>query len=984
VVKKKSKSKNIEKKKEKIEKPSKKKFLDYNYKLILNNDTLKYIIPVILVFLVLFISYDIRSGPITLDGLDKRIEANTYSQIQNMITQNIDQQYPDLNQVYKQELIQKEYQKVLDTGEYELNNQSIIVSDIVTQNSQNVKNQFKAENGQTYLNAIDPYYFLGISTNYYKNGHLGDTTIIDKNGKEIPFISYRLAPIGSKTSDNEEFHVWLESKLFKLNNIDDSSSIGEKTKAIFLIPVIFSMLSGVLIFFILRLFSNDLVAFLGSLLLVSIGTFVSRTVAGFVDTDAYNVFFPLLIVLVLLYSYLSKDLIKSSFFAVLAGLFQAMFLWAWGSGWFLFVFVFGALIGYTGYILTIAFLNRKLEKNIISSLKNELYTLVSFVVSSAIFSYMINGTNIFYSSYEGIFGSISRIAGISQTNIWPNVLSSVAELNPASFTQVISSVGGKIVFFIALMGILFLTLDFKIKNESLRLYIKALIVVSIIWFYLFIYKNFLIKLTANSSLLFLFLLFLPVGVGLIVSLFEKNTSEKIFLTILISIWVSGTIYMSLNGVRFILLLAPAFAISFGLGLYYIAKYINSSIQSEFKISSSGIKSQVGGYVVVLILFLVLFLPIYSNAQNISNNTLPNFDDAWYSSMYKIRDNSSENAIITSWWDFGHFFATVAQRGVTFDGGTQATPRSHWVGRLLMENDEEKSQDILKMLVCGGNEAHNTMLSYTNGSNADAVKINKIIYETLGKNSIETREILRNNKYYEYTDEQIDKIMSYLSCEAPPENFLITSADMVGKAGVWAHWGSWDFTKKYVYDNYKKLSVEQIAQDIDENKTLIQSYIDQLNEIDTRSSAEDIKREDLVNQWFAPYPSYIPIQGKYQYQCKPQNTSLICQNGIIINTKTFKLTTAPNLQGKVSFSRLLFPGQNNTLVQVPQEENGNVDVLLIPNKNSYSVMLMQYPLGGSLFTKLFYLNGYGTSKFDKFNDVTTATGQRVITWKTKWD
>ena len=45
--------------------------------------------------------------------------------------------------------------------------------------------------------------------------------------------------------------------------------------------------------------------------------------------------------------------------------------------------------------------------------------------------------------------------------------------------------------------------------------------------------------------------------------------------------------------------------------------------------------------------------------------------------------------------------------------------------------------------------------------------------------------------------------------------------------------------------------------------------------------------------------------------------------------------------------------------------------------------MDPALTGSMFTRLFYFDGAGLDKFEKFNDVTDVTGQRIITWKVKW-
>ncbi|MCA9459613.1 MAG: hypothetical protein KC550_03625, partial [Nanoarchaeota archaeon] len=507
---------------------------------------------------------------------------------------------------------------------------------------------------------------------------------------------------------------------------------------------------------------------------------------------------------------------------------------------------------------------------------------------------------------------------------------------------------------------------------------------SLIWFSMILFEDFFKNLIVNKPLFYLIILFLPVGVALLFSFLNKNISNDVFIAILLSTWIAGTIYMSLNGVRFILLLLPAFTVAFGIGLFYICEYINKFFfGSNYKLDNLFSKKSLPGILTVMILFIILYVPVFTQANGISNGTYPNFDDAWYSSMYKIRDNSSEDAIITSWWDFGHFFAITSERGVTFDGGSQTTPRSHWVGKLLMENDELKSHDILRMLVCGGNEAHNVMLSKTSGTSADAVKVNKIIYLTLGKNVDETRKVLKENVYYDFSESDIDEIMLMLKCDSPSENFLVTSGDMVGKAGVWAHWGSWDFTRKYVYDNYNLMKVEDMAEKIDGNVSLIDSYVKQLKQIDIDSKTKNLKRDDLINQWLAPYPSYIPLEGKYQYPCVNSNNTLICQNSIQIDLENGNIKSG--FGEDVTFNRVVFPISMDEMGEMKIDENGNFDVLLIPSSNgNYNVMLMQFPLGNSLFTKLYYLNGFGTKQFEKFDDVTSVSGVNVKVWKTNWD
>jgi hypothetical protein len=440
--------------------------------------------------------------------------------------------------------------------------------------------------------------------------------------------------------------------------------------------------------------------------------------------------------------------------------------------------------------------------------------------------------------------------------------------------------------------------------------------------------------------------------------------------------------MSLNGVRFVLLMAPVLAISFALGLYNISKIINTFATQEFELKKTHHKNAIG-FIITIILFVVFMLPAHSGAIQISHGSTPNFDDTWYSVMDKIEKNSNESAIITSWWDFGHFFAAIANRGVTFDGGSQTTPASHWVGKLLMENDEEVSVDILRMLVCGNNNAFDYMLEVSDDE-TNGVLVNKLIYETFGKTKEEKVEILENNQYFEFDNKEIDEIMQRLHCDNPPQNFLITSGDMVGKAGVWAHWGSWDFTKKYVHDNYKKKSAQEIADVLYENVSLIKQYVSELEAIDVQAKTQDIKREDLINRWLADYPSYIPLEGnKYQYPCQRDNMTLVCQNSMRVNLLTSEVES--QFGDQIKFKRLIMPTQEQTIETVEMDPQGNVDAVFVPTPDGYTVMLAQYPLGNSLFTRLYYYDGmYSNNYFEEFTNVNSITGVDIKTWDVQWE
>ena len=945
-----------------------------------NKKTIDVVLVLLLLIIPLFYAGVLRTTPyrlpITEDWAAQSVDNNYRTQIGNQLRQ----QFPNLPQQQLTNEINKQYDEFYAANEAQLQAQK-------DQLAEQYKSRLQADNGQTYLLAIDSYFFYTASQNYFFNGHTGDTTVINEEGQEEYYKKKQLAPIGSRATDSPELHIRIEKAAFDLAGITEASTPGEKIKAIYFIPVLFSILASVGVFFAVKTFSNSLYGFFAAMLFSTIGTVLSRTIAGFVDTDVYNIFFPSIAIMFVLLAIYHKNKYWQIALGTLSALSVVLYGLAWQS-WYLFLIILGSLAGVAAYDILQQLLTKRnvAWKKLLSNANNRI--LLTFAIGTFILSSLINSTSILTQIKYGLSASYGAVATISTTNIWPNVLSSVAELNPASFGQIVGTVGGKFVFLLSVFGVILALLlqDNMLKHKVT----KYLIAASAVWLSLFIF-NFasigilnklhtsLLQTANNSPAGFIILFLLPVFVAIGYSLYTKQQLDhrSVFLTLIFIIWIGGTIFMSFNGVRFILLLAPGFVIAFGYGLYQLqrlAQYLLPYIEvREVKIQ------KIVATILIIVLFFVIFSPINVQAQAQARGSIPNFDDEWFTAMQNIKAGSNESAIITSWWDFGHYFIAMSDRGATFDGATQGTPRAHWVGKLLLENNEDAAHDILRMLTCGGNEAHHYMLERSNDP-TNGILVNKVIYDTLGVPIEDKRGIIEENDYFSFTEEEVDQIMAYLACENPSENFLIASGDMIGKAGVWAHWGSWDFTKKYVFDNYQRKTAATIAQEIDEDEALIQQYMDELQLIDIRARVENIKRQNLLNQWFAPYPNYVPVEGNYFLNCQADNTTILCPSGITINTEDMSASALP--QTGISIGRIVFV-ENNTVEIYDQGNNAVFDVVLIKNGNTYATMLAQTPLGGSLFTRLFYLDGAGVTKFSLFDDRTSVTGNRIRTWSVEW-
>jgi dolichyl-phosphooligosaccharide-protein glycotransferase len=365
-------------------------------------------------------------------------------------------------------------------------------------------------------------------------------------------------------------------------------------------------------------------------------------------------------------------------------------------------------------------------------------------------------------------------------------------------------------------------------------------------------------------------------------------------------------------------------------------------------------------IIFIVLCLFLITPL-TNAERIARSEIPSMNDAWYNTLTKIKDNTTD-AIITSWWDFGHWFVAIAERRVTFDGGDQGK-RIHWVGRTLRTDSEEEAIGILRMLNCVQETAPEKLDEFT----SDSLKSVNILYEIF---PISDRT-LALEKYQDLglTKDQAMIMIEYTHCKDLIPNFYITSQDMVGKAGVWGHFGSWDFTKATMYQNTKKLSNKDAV------KYLMGNF--DLDETAANNVYTDVKTKD-ADRWIAPWPGYLTgLNG-----CSREDSKLLCNANLQGNQFIIEVTanTAKIKGTEVVPNSLVYVTPEGISEQELEGDKAGFSLVLIPKEDGYNFILTDPLQAGGMFTRLFYLEAHGLKCFRKFDDVVDPTNQRIITWE----
>jgi hypothetical protein len=237
----------------------------------------------------------------------------------------------------------------------------------------------------------------------------------------------------------------------------------------------------------------------------------------------------------------------------------------------------------------------------------------------------------------------------------------------------------------------------------------------------------------------------------------------------------------------------------------------------------------------------------------------------------------------------------------------------------------------------------------------------------------------------FTQEETTEILENTHCE-PPESFIIVSEDMVGKAGVWSHFGLWDFEKAYMYDTYLNTANQQefskqVTQKLSIDEVTATTYYLELDQLPNRQAA---------NQWISPYPGYAGMRS-----CTRNTEQITCNLGIqvgqqqgttiVANQLIVPLDDPSNSTVTLAAQGQVIAESKPTSIVVDGQEytNSEGDFSLSMNIKENRVVIAQPELTQSLFTELFFFENEG----EYFTELTRAqqiTGGKIIIYEVNWD
>jgi asparagine N-glycosylation enzyme membrane subunit Stt3 len=804
--------------------------------------------------------------------------------LRNQIKSGIDQQYPNLPDDRKNKMVDEQWAELYKQQGTQIQQQIEAVR-------QQIQAFWKYEdNGQqyTYMPNIDPYTYLRYARNMLEKGHIEDER---KNG--VLWDNHMNSPVGGDIVP--ELQVYMLVWLNKLSHLFSPTMPLMQSSGY--LNVIFILLALIPAFLIGRRFAGIPGGAISATMVAIMPTIMERT-AWDADTDIWNVFFPLLLTWLYIQMIDAEDRRSIIGWAALNGFVTGLYAFAWRGGWW---YVFDFMLAAFGIlVLTELVRSRKSMPKLVDVIKKRALVAAVFLITSGVFVSAFVGTHEFFNApLQPAHFTVIKAA--AHPSLWPNVYTTVAELNPTSIAGAVGAVGGWLFFWIAVAGIALMAA--QRKSDGWKLDFK--------------YAPFF------------------------------------------ALWFVATIYASTKGVRFTLLLAPAFAVAFGIGLGKIYQWVVQVSVKDLKLNAKI------PHVVMTILIIFMLSGQAKGSYGAMQNNVPIMNDAWWNALTAIKGDSQPNAVINSWWDFGHQFKYVADRPVTFDGASQNTPMAHWIGRVLATSNETEAVGILRMLDCGSNSAFDEI----NGQLNDPVKSSKILYQIIGVNKDAARQILQRNGM-----QNIDTILGFTHCN-PPEDYFIASDDMIGKSGVWSHFGLWNFERAKAWIMLRN---EDHDTAVNYMKTEW-NYTDSQAE-DMYSSATGLANENDANAWISPWPGILGAA-----DCTVQaGTVVSCSNGVQHNLTNGE-TVVQVQQGVGRPPVIVKLGVDGKFTETHfNDSNLNIAVLLFPTgPTTWRSVLSSPELINSMFVRMYFLEGHGLKYFKEFNRQSFLTGGQAIVYKVDW-
>lgn len=438
--------------------------------------------------------------------------------------------------------------------------------------------------------------------------------------------------------------------------------------------------------------------------------------------------------------------------------------------------------------------------------------------------------------------------------------------------------------------------------------------------------------------------------GIIAALFNliKKNEERYPVLITLTVLFVLSIKLTLGAQRFALLCTVPAALLFIYGLENLISITKKITTFFFHKQSRHPASKIVNILGSCILLSTIFFPIKKINQTIESLLNPIYNDTWDKTFAFIKANTPEDSIVNTWWPPGHFIKAMANRRVTFDGATINIPQAYWMLNVFSSTTEKESLGLLRMLNNSGNQAAE-FLNKTSLNISSSVQLLKQITQL---DELPAKIIL----YHTLKDPaKVDELLN-LTHKTPPPSYVLVYNEFAENSLEMGVFGRWNFKR---------------IEEINANPEL-------QRQIPPQHSKDYIK--------FLWDLSGGPIHHSSKLsQINQINDIAVFDEKLQIDLKKMESSIDSRKYGQGIPLSIFYLADGRVVEKMQLNANLAYSVVLFPDNNGQSAILLDRVIAQSIMTRLFYFGGKGLKYFEPVSNVSDITRRtHILVFRVKWD
>jgi dolichyl-diphosphooligosaccharide--protein glycosyltransferase len=785
------------------------------------------------------------------------------------------------------------------------------------------------------------------------------------------------APVGRRSRYHGGLHVWAIAGLHRL--VTAVAPDFPITSTAYFVPVIGGVLAALLAYATALRLAGPLAGLAAAIAVGANPLFLFRSAGA--DNDVWNVLLPLGLVWAAAAALAASDLRRASRWMVVAAAFVGLHALTW-RGW---VLTYGVVVAaVAGRALVLALRARLAAEagardEARASCTRTLAALGVFWVAAGIAVWLAGSEDSYLALPLAFVRQLVGAPAVSvrgdPTDLWPDAFEIVAELTGANLRGITGVLGGAPYLIAGWVGMLLCVLP--TRGWDWR--DAAVVGVGVL-----AYPGVLVDPAETSQTTLAGVLALPLAAGCVRMALVPRDEPSAGGALIAAVWFVVTLALAFEGQRYVMLLAPAFGLVFGVALGRLSALV---------VTLAAVRAT--SPVVAPLAFVALALtivPFVETSRGVVARYRPRMNDAWWDTLEAIRERTPPDAVVAPWWDFGHWTTLVAGRRVLADGASLGTHVPHWMARALLSPSERQTLGVLRMLVCGSDasgepEEERGAQAKLRAAGLGSVEARESIMVLATTSRDVARERLRARGI---DDGRVEDILASTHCTPPPTYLVLTSA-MRGMAG-WRALGAWDARHAYAARVARALPEAEAVADM---QARLGVSADDARALWRAARATDPskleafiapKRGFLTTEWVPCTDTagvwHCPVQidtgtgrtlvGVRVVLGAPQQSRLVLRRPPPTGGEELVTPGSLVMAGSETISALTFRGAGFPALGILADLPGRRVLLGTPS------------LLESTFTQLVYLDGRYAKGVEKVDERVGYDGERVTTWKvTGW-